>query len=89
MACSAPYVNLKKEVEDIVKSGEHIIADAKKHCGFFNKYGRVRCLTLRGEPSFGFLFSLSELQKFDNSITINDLEEYLGKSLILLMMNFL
>lgn len=79
MACSAPYVNLKKEVEDIVKSGKHIVDEAKKHCGFFNKYGRVRCLMLRGEPSFGFLFGLDDLQKFDNSITANDLLNYLGQ----------
>lgn len=73
MACTVPYTNLKQEVADIVKSGEHIVAEAKKHCGFFNKYGRVRCLTLRGEPSFGFLFSLSELQKYNPNVSIEDL----------------
>lgn len=73
MACTVPYTNLKQEVADIVKSGEHIIAEAKKHCGFFNKYGRVRCLTLRGEPSFGFLFSLSELQKYNPNVSLDDL----------------
>lgn len=41
------YTKLKKEVEEIVKSGSDIIDEVKKHCGYMNKYGRVRCLTLR------------------------------------------
>lgn len=70
---------LKKKIEEMVKSGEPIVSEAKKKCGFFNKYGRVRLITLRGEASFGFLFSISELQKFDSSITAEDVEAYEGK----------
>lgn len=79
VACAAPYAQLKKEIADIVKSGEHIVAEAKKHCGFFNKHGRVRCLKLRCEPSFGFLFSPEELFKFNDTITMEDVLDYEGQ----------
>lgn len=79
MALTTVYTNLKKEVEEIVKSGEHIVAEAKKHCGFFNKYGRVRCLTLKGCPSFGVLFAPEDLIKFDSSVTMEDILAYEGQ----------
>ena len=73
------YTHLKKEVEEVVKSGEHSVAEAKKHVGFFNKYGRVRCIVLKGCPSFGFLFGVKELQRFDPSITDEDVNSYIGE----------
>lgn len=73
------YTNLKKEVEDTIKSGEHIVAEAKKHVGFFNKYGRVRCIVLKGCPSFGFLFGANELKKYDPNITDEDISSYIGE----------
>lgn len=73
------YTNLKKEVEDVVKSGADIIADVKKHCGYMNKYGRVRCLTLRNTPSFGILFAPEDLIKYDPTITMEDIEAYVGQ----------
>ena len=79
MALTTKYTNLKKEVEEIVKSGEHIVAEAKKHCGFFNKYGRVRCLTLKGCPSFGFLFAPAELFRFDSNVAMEDILECEGQ----------
>lgn len=79
MSRTTTLTNLKKEREDTVKSGSHIIDEAKKHCGFFNKYGRVRCITLRNTPSFGFLFSPAELFKYDSTVTMEDIEEYEGK----------
>ena len=72
------YTELKNEVETLVNSGKHIVDEAKKHCGFFNKYGRVRCITLKNTPSFGFLFSPTELIKYDDSITVEDVLEYVG-----------
>lgn len=78
MALTSVYTNLKKEIDDIVKSGEHIITEAKKKCGFFNKYGRVRCITLKGCPSFGFLFSPADLFKYDENITEEDVITYEG-----------
>ena len=79
MELTTQYVNLKKEVEEIVKSGEHIVTEAKKHCGFFNKYGRVRCLTLKGCPSFGILFKPEDLIRFDPSVTLEDIVAYEGQ----------
>lgn len=78
MELTTKYTTLKKEIEEIVKSGEHIVVEAKKHCGFFNKYGRVRCLTLKGCPSFGYLFSPQELFKYDSTITMDDIVAYEG-----------
>ena len=79
MEYTTVYTNLKKQVEEIVNSGKHIVDEAKTHCGFFNKYGRVRCITLKGTPSFGFLFSPEELFKFDNTVTMEDIEAYIGQ----------
>ena len=79
MALTTKYTNLKKEIEEIVKSGEPIVTEAKKHCGFFNKYGRVRCIILKGCPSFGFLFRPEELIKFDPTITVEDIAAYEGE----------
>ena len=49
---------------NIVKKyiSEGLYDAAQANCGFFNKYGRVRTIKLRGQQSFGFLFSLSELK---------------------------
>lgn len=58
------YTSLKKKVEELVEAGKPIVDNAKKLCGFFNKYGRVRCITLKGCPSFGFLFGIDEMAKF-------------------------
>ena len=72
------YTNLKKQVEETVNSGSDIISEVKKHCGYMNKYGRVRCIKLKDTPSFGVLFPPSELIKYDESITMEDIEAYLG-----------
>lgn len=79
VAKTTTYTNLKKEVEEIVKSGADIIEEVKKYCGYMNKYGRVRCLTLRNTPSFGLLLRPEELFKYDPSITMEDIEAYIGQ----------
>lgn len=79
MSLTTQYTNLKKEIEDIVNSGAPIVAEAKKHCGFFNKYGRVRCLTLKGCASFGVLFAPADIIKFDPSLTMEEIESYEGQ----------
>jgi hypothetical protein len=79
MALTTQYTNLKKEIEEIVKAGEPIVTEAKKYCGFFNKYGRVRCIILKGCPSFGYIFSPKELMKFDDTITMEDILAYEGE----------
>ena len=73
------YTNLKKEIEALVEAGKPIVDKAKTMCGFFNKYGRVRCITLKGCPSFGFLFGRSELAKFCPEIADADLSEFIDQ----------
>lgn len=73
------YTNLKQESEKIVKEGSVIVDEAKKKCGFFNKYGRVRCITLKGEPSFGFLFTKEAMINYCPEIKNINLEEYIDK----------
>lgn len=73
------YTNLKKQIEELVNKGKPIVDKAKTLCGFFNKYGRVRCIILKGENSFGFLFSPESLMKWDSSITLKDIEDYEGQ----------
>lgn len=73
------YTNLKKQVEELVAKGKPIVDRAKTLCGFFNKYGRVRCVTLKGENSFGFIFSPESLMKWDSSITLRDIKDYEGQ----------
>ena len=79
MSKTTTYTSLKKEAEDLINSGKHIVDEAKKHCGFFNKYGRVRCLTLKNTPSFGVLFSPEDLFKYDPTVTMEDVEAYVGQ----------
>ena len=45
--------------------------------GYFNKYGRVRTVKLRGVQSFGFIFTLKELKNAYN-INISDLTPYIN-----------
>jgi hypothetical protein len=56
-----------------------IVDKAKVLCGFFNKYGRVRCITLKNTPSFGFLFEIDSMAKFNPGIKDVNLEEYLNQ----------
>lgn len=73
------YNNLKNEAATLVKKGQHIVDESKKMCGFFNKYGRVRCVKLKGEPSFGFVFSVGEMRKFCPEIDTINLANYIGE----------
>ncbi len=79
MSKTTEYTNLINQKDELIASGKHIVDEAKKHCGFFNKYGRVRCLTLKGCPSFGVLFALEDLKKFDETISVEDIEAYEGQ----------
>lgn len=79
MSLTTEYVNAKNKAKEISDTGADIIAEAKKLCGFFNKYGRVRCIILKGEPSFGFLFKPENLKLFDNTIMLSDVEDYVDQ----------
>lgn len=52
--------------------------DAKQHCGFFNKYGRVKLIKLGGIPSYGYLFSINELAAVYPGVSSVNLEELIG-----------
>ena len=73
------YTNLKNEIESLVNDGQPIVDRAKKLVGFFGKYGRVRCLKLKGEASFGFVFNKSEMAKYCPDIDSINLEDYVGE----------
>lgn len=73
------YTELKKQIETLVNEGKPIVDKAKVLCGFFNKYGRVRCITLKNTPSFGFLFEVESMAKFNPGIKDVNLEDYLNQ----------
>ena len=73
------YTDLKHKIEKLVNDGKPIVDKAKKMCGFFNKYGRVRCITLKNTPSFGFLFDLDAMEKFNPAFMDVNIYEYIGK----------
>lgn len=50
------------EVQELINKG--LEDEARKLVGFFNKHGRVKCIRLRKEPSFGFLFHPEALYKW-------------------------
>lgn len=79
MKLTVDYTNLKNQIEELVKAGQPIVDKAKTLVGFFNKYGRVRCITLKGEPSFGFVFGIDEMAKYCPEINDINLEEYLNQ----------
>lgn len=79
MKLTVEYTNLKNKIEELVKNGQPIVDKARKMCGLFNKYGRVRCITLRGEPSFGFIFNLNEMVKYCPEMKDINLEEHLNE----------
>jgi hypothetical protein len=79
LARTTEYTNLKQKIADMVALGEPYVTEAKKHVGFFNDKSRVRCIVLKGEPSFGFLFSAKELKQFDNSIKEEEIINSLGE----------
>lgn len=73
------YTELKKQIDTLINEGKPIVDKAKALCGFFNKYGRVRCITLKNTPSFGFLFEVDSMAKFNPGIKDVNLEDYLNQ----------
>lgn len=71
------YDTLKAEIERLVNEGKPIVDEAKKHVGFFNKYGRVKLIELRGCPSYGVIFKKETLEKWNKKIADENLEDYL------------
>ena len=74
---SETYTQLKKEIEELVNAGKPIVDEAKKHVGFFNKYGRVKLIELRGCPSYGVIFKKETFEKWNKKFAEENLEDYL------------
>ena len=66
-----------QDVQALLDAGD--IDGAKSMVGFFNKRGRVKCIRLRKEPSFGFLFGKEALVKWKPELKDINLEEYIGQ----------
>jgi hypothetical protein len=65
--------------DELIKERDKLIDSVKNKVGFFNKHGRVRCIKLKGTPSYGFIFSKSELSNaFPDAINLK-LEDHLGE----------
>ena len=75
---SIEVASITSEKDKLASDNKYIVDEAKKMCGFFNKYGRVKLITLKGEPSFGFLFHPDNLFKYDSTISMEDIENYVG-----------
>ena len=73
----AKHANLKKQIDELVNAGKPIVDEAKKHVGFFNKYGRVKLIELRGCPSYGVIFKKETLEKWNKKVADENLEDYL------------
>ena len=78
-----------KEIKKILTESEALPDDdtegklsclsrAKTMCGFFNKYGRVRILKLKGQYSEGFIAHTATLENFDPSLKGINWADYLG-----------
>lgn len=66
----------EKTEDDIIQINE-IESKIKSLCGFFNKYGRVKMIKLRGIPSFGFLIKLDTLAKWKPQVKDLDLSRFI------------
>lgn len=64
-----------KQAEEMKTHAKELRDEVKKNCGFFNKYGRVRCIKLKGCPSYGFLFRQDELATWCPKVSNINMEE--------------
>lgn len=68
---------LKNEMPGSEKYNE-LMTQAKSMCGFFNKYGRVRILRLRGQYSQGFIAGVNSLEIAYPELVGTDWEAMVG-----------
>lgn len=69
--------NYKSEILPLLETGNK--DEAKKKCGFVNKYGRIRMIRLRGQVSMGILFPKAALVAWKPKLESLNLEDYLGQ----------
>lgn len=65
--------------DDDIERKQECLSKAKALCGFFNKYGRVRILKLRGQYSQGFIAGVDSLVNYNSSLADVDWESMVGK----------
>jgi hypothetical protein len=70
--------SIKLNIDNTTAKVDELKASIKSKAGFFNKYGRVKMLRLKGVPSMGYLFTLDELKAAFPSIK----NEEIGEDLI-------
>lgn len=70
-------IEASKNEVDVNKANE-LMSEAKSKVGFFNKYGRVTMLKLRGEYSFGFVMPISSMEKAFPELVGTNWEELVG-----------
>ena len=68
-----------------LRDNAELNADGKTK-GFFGKHGRVKAIGLRGMPSQGFLFKVSELAKYyettENTFSLGDTFDTVGEDIL-------
>lgn len=57
-----------------------LMNEVRSMCGFFNKYGRVRMIKLRGQYSMGFVIPVSSLENAWTDLFDYDFEQHVGES---------
>lgn len=72
---------LLNSVDELTSQEEidSVKAQAKSMVGFFNKHGRVKMITLRKQPSYGYLISIEAMAKFCPKIKDVDLTQMIGQ----------
>lgn len=70
-------INDANETEDVAE-GKILMDSAKSKCGFFNKYGRVRIIKLRGQYSQGFVADIKTLINYLPELENIDWESLVG-----------
>lgn len=72
---------LSEGISEYREAYENMRSGIKPHVGFFNKYGRVKMLRLKGVPSMGYLFTLDELIRWKPELAEAhiDMESLIGK----------
>ena len=73
-----PYANHNMSNEEAKIKHDSLIAEAKSMCGFFNKYGRVRMIKLRGQYSMGFVCDINALIKYSPELISVNWESLIG-----------
>lgn len=70
-------IELSENETDENKAKE-LMLEAKSKVGFFNKYGRVTMLKLRGEYSFGFIMPINSIEKAFPELVGTNWDELVG-----------